>query len=230
LRDRESEISALRNTVLSGSAGRQSMLDKRRFKAAERIWTAVNDHAQLKSLAASMAILNYDAVAKRIAHEPKLRHVVDVLGAGLPTDPNDQIKNVARDEQPFVSEPVWAFFSAYTTILFASSIRYRLLKAGLEEPGLYLSNDAIRKILKAALPHQSEWIDQQGPERYYYLLDELELNLLSEIKKMLEGKDADQASLDRAKAVMGAVATAGAESARRAATGANEPDSDTAGT
>ena len=41
LRDRESEISALRNAVLDGSASRQSMLDKRRFKAAERIWTAV---------------------------------------------------------------------------------------------------------------------------------------------------------------------------------------------
>jgi hypothetical protein len=224
LRDRESEISALRNTVLDGSASRQSMLDKRRFEAAERIWTAANDHAELKSLAASMAILNYDAVAKRISHEPKLQQVIDALGAGLPTDPNQKIKNVARDEQPFVSEPVWAYFSAYTIILLASCLRYRLLKVGLEEPGQYMSKIAIQKILTAALPDQTEWIDQQGPEKYYYLLDELERNLLSEIQKMLGGKDTDQASLNRAKSIMSAIATADAESARREAVEANEID------
>jgi hypothetical protein len=42
LRDRENEIALLRNTVLAGSANRQSLLDKRRFEAVERVWTAVN--------------------------------------------------------------------------------------------------------------------------------------------------------------------------------------------
>jgi hypothetical protein len=229
LRDRESEISALRKAVLDGSASRQSMLDKRRFKAAERVWTAVNDHAELKSLAASMAILNYDAVAKRLPHEPKLREVIDAIGVDLPTDPDKKIKNVARDEQPFISAPVWAYFSAYTIILHASLLRYRLLKVGFEEPGLYMSKTAIQKILIAALPHKTEWIEQQSPEKYYSLLDELERNLLSEIQKMLEGKDTDQASLERAKAVMSALATADAENARRAATKASELDSDITG-
>jgi hypothetical protein len=42
LRDKESEIARLRNSVLSGNASRQSMLDKRRFEAVEKIWTATN--------------------------------------------------------------------------------------------------------------------------------------------------------------------------------------------
>ena len=37
LREREAEITALRNNILSGSAGRQTLLDKRRFDAVEKI-------------------------------------------------------------------------------------------------------------------------------------------------------------------------------------------------
>src|SRR5690348_12086054 len=54
LRDKEGEIAALRNTVLSGSVSRQTLLDKRRFEAVEKVWTAVNDMAPLKGLAGFM--------------------------------------------------------------------------------------------------------------------------------------------------------------------------------
>src|SRR5262245_11112069 len=63
LRDREAEIATLRNSVLAGSAGRQALLDKRRFDAVEKVWTAVNDFAPFKSLAASLVVLDHKAVA-----------------------------------------------------------------------------------------------------------------------------------------------------------------------
>src|SRR5271156_5347272 len=63
LRKKEAEIDVLRNNVLSGSAARQTLLDKRRFEAVEKIWTAVNDLAQLKSLSQTMALLNQDFLA-----------------------------------------------------------------------------------------------------------------------------------------------------------------------
>jgi hypothetical protein len=50
LRDKEAEIVALRDSVLSGSANRQTLLDKRRFGAVEKIWTAINDMGQFKNL------------------------------------------------------------------------------------------------------------------------------------------------------------------------------------
>ena len=40
LRDREAEIATLRNNVLAGSAGRQTLVDKRGFEAVEKVWTA----------------------------------------------------------------------------------------------------------------------------------------------------------------------------------------------
>ncbi|WP_271570440.1 hypothetical protein [Bradyrhizobium sp. CCBAU 11386] len=50
LRDKEGEIATLRSTVLAGSSGRQALLDKRRFEAVEKVWTAVNDMGRLPAV------------------------------------------------------------------------------------------------------------------------------------------------------------------------------------
>jgi hypothetical protein len=205
LRDKEAEIATLRNTVLAGSASRQALLDKRRFEAVEKVWTAVNDLAQLKYISSTMAILNFKAIAKR-STDPKMQQFLSLIGAGAPE--LDKIKNVARDERPFLPELAWAYFNAYTTILYASLARYKVLSAGVDEPEKYLSFEALQKILKAALPHQTNWIDENEPGAYHYLLDEIENNILAELRKILEGKEADQVAAARAKEIMGAVKAA----------------------
>jgi hypothetical protein len=201
LRDRETEIASLRSTVLSGSAGRQAMLDKRRFEAVERIWTAVNDMAQLKMLSGLMAVLNVVEVEKEI-RDPKMKQFLAMLGKGTPDA--SQLKNVARDEQPFVPELAWAYFSAYSTILYSNLMTFRALENGIE-PTKILKRDGNKEILKAALPHQSQWIDQTEPQMYHYLLEELESNLLRELRKILDGADVSRAEIEKAKQILEAV-------------------------
>ena len=53
LRDKETEIAALRNTVLSGTASRQALLDKRRFDAVERFGPRSTILRSLKACPAS---------------------------------------------------------------------------------------------------------------------------------------------------------------------------------
>jgi len=65
--------------------------------------------------------------------------------------------------------------------------------------------------LKAALPHQSEWIDGTPPEMYHFLLDELEERLLSELRNILDGVQADEAAAQKAKGILKAVSMADQE-------------------
>jgi hypothetical protein len=58
---------------------------------------------------------------------------------------------------------------------------------------------------KAVLPHHAKWIDESEPGAYHYLLDEIENHILAELRKILEGKDADQAAAVRAKEIMDTV-------------------------
>ncbi len=210
LRDREAEIAILRNNVLAGSAGRQTLLDKRRFEAAEKVWTAVNDLAPLKHLSSMMAVVNFKEVAKN-AGDPKIQQFLSFIGSAAPD--TEKLNNVARDEQLFLPELAWAYFAAYKTILYGNLLRYKVLKSGISEPEKILTNDLTKKILKAALPHQCSFIDENQPETYHFLLEEIEGYLLMELRKILEGKDADQASAMRAKEILDAVRQADEERA-----------------
>jgi hypothetical protein len=55
------------------------------------------------------------------------------------------------------------------------------------------------------------FIDQNAPETYYFLLEEIEANLLAELRKILEGKAADQAATAKAKEITDAIKSAAAE-------------------
>jgi hypothetical protein len=208
LRDREGELSTLRNAVLSGSAGRQALLDKRRFEAVEKVWTAVNDLAQLKGLSGMMATLNYKAIAEQ-ANDPKMQQVLALIGNAAPDLQN--LKNVARDERPFLPELAWAYFTAYSTILYGTLQRFTALKSGLKNPDKLFITEPGRELLKAVLPSRAQFIDKNEPETYHYLLEEVETLLLIELRKILEGKAADESATKRAKEIMDAVKHASAE-------------------
>ena len=213
LRNKEDEISTLRNSVLSGSASRQALLDKRRFEAVEKVWTNVNDLSPLKAFAAQMSVLKYKAIAKE-THDPRMQQVLATIGSAAPDI--EQLKSVARDERPFLPELAWAYFTAYRTVLYGVYGRFMILRTGLENPEQYLSKEGIQKILKTALPYRSEFIDEKEPEQYYVLLDEIENYLLMELRKILEGKDVDQASATRAREIMDAVNGVEKEQAEKA--------------
>jgi hypothetical protein len=93
--------------------------------------------------------------------------------------------------------------------------RFMMLKHSVAEtdadPEKYLSTDNLRKILKAALPHQSKFIDENDQSAFHYLLDEIEGFLLAELQKIVEGKDIDKAATVKAKLIMDAVTDADQE-------------------
>ena len=80
-------------------------------------------------------------------------------------------------------------------------MRLEVLKSGVG-PKDYADHEAITKLIKAALPHQAEFIDEYGPTGYHYLLDEIETKLLRELQEMLAGTEADQASIEKAAEVV----------------------------
>jgi len=75
-------------------------LDKRRLEAVEKIWATVIALGPAKAISATMSIIKYDAVAKDILKNPKLRQIIESV---LPStgDHSDEIAKTMK-EQPFV--------------------------------------------------------------------------------------------------------------------------------
>lgn len=124
---------------------------------------------------------------------------------GVPK-PNE-MPEIPSAEQLFVPTLVWAYFNAYATILRTNVLIFRMAQNGIDRIDDLLSIENIRKALKAALPHQAKFIDENEVARYYYLLDEIESSLLTELQKVT----ADQASASRAKEINDAIKRATAQ-------------------
>lgn len=199
LRSKETEIAALRNGALSALASRQAALDKRRIEAADQLWKAVIDLGRAKGIAMTMSVIKFESSAKLAAENPKLREMFTAISGGI--DRNQLFTQNAELTRPFVSDIAWALYSAYRAILAAATMRLEVLKSGLGQVDV-IDIEIIRKLIITALPHQSEFVMMFGIESYYYLLDELETRLLTELRQFMQSGEADKSSIERAAKIL----------------------------
>lgn len=200
LRLRESELSALRDGVLSGRANRQALLDKRRLEAIDRVWAAIVALAPYKNIASSMAIINIEEVEKVAPTDPKVRAVFQMIGSLAP--PAKSSASPTMSERPFISPLAWAYYSAYSSVVLGAYLQAKAFEFGLGKSSKIFNKEHVKDLLKAALPHQTAFIDEHGASAGYFLLDMIEELLLSELKKILEGKDLDEKEMIQAKSIL----------------------------
>lgn len=106
--------------------------------------------------------------------------------------------------QPFVSESVWAAYSAYSSVLISVFAKMQTARFGID-PDLYnLESDPV-EIVRLALPSFSKFIDEHGRGGLPYLVEPLEQNLLAEIRAQVRGVSDDDASIARARSILEAL-------------------------
>jgi DNA-binding protein Fis len=134
----------------------------------------------------------------------------------------DQTENLAKmaqhsgkRQQPFLSPLAWAYFSAYQTVVVGAYMRAKVLEIGLKDAHKLITDEPIKDVLKAALPHYSQFIDEQPVSAYHLLLDDLEKHLIAELQNMIHGDEQDQASVDRAARIMEMVEKASTKQAEQ---------------
>src|SRR6185312_4886785 len=121
LRSSEATIAALRENVFAGRGQRESLLDKRRIEAVERIWAALSKLAPLRFVSELMARVDFKVAAELAPDDPKVREFAATITKNVPE--MKDLNHGAADEQIFVSPLAWAYFSAYQLVLFGAYMR-----------------------------------------------------------------------------------------------------------
>jgi len=199
LREKEAEIAAFRSGALTVLASRHADLDKRRLEAVDQLWSSFNALAPARAIAANMAVINFESAAKEAERNPKARQFFEMIGHGF--DMNAIDLTGAAKARPFLSPMAWAVYAAIKAVTFHSVVRLQILKGGLGTTD-FADNNAIQKLVVAALPHYSEYLEKNGPSVYYYVLEALEAKLLSELQSMLSGTESDKASVQQASEII----------------------------
>jgi len=199
LRVKEAEIAALRDGALSGRERRQALLAERRQVAVERVWAATMSLGPYRQVASLMSMLKIKAISDKAPKDPALREFMETISK-LPE--NFKHENLAVQEQPFISPMAWAYFSALYSTLLVIYGQAKILSIGIENSYDLVDLASIRSMLKKALPHQANFIDKWELPQFFLLVDELESNILSELKKMLEGDEVDKATIERSNEII----------------------------
>lgn len=199
LRAKETEIAALRSGALTALASRQMAIDKRRLEAIDQLWASVTALGPARTIAALMSSISFEKAAPITERDPKARQAFEMMGKAFDFKSLDL--SGASKARPFLSPMAWATFSALQAVVMHAVMRWHVLAGGLGAKD-FLDNEAISKLIKAALPHYSNYIDKFGPSAYYYLLEALDEQLLKEIQNTLSGVEADKASIAQAAEIL----------------------------
>lgn len=195
LKRKEDEISSMRSGALSAMTSRKVALDQRRLLAVEQLWAATTELGRTKHISGLMAIVKYENSLKEAENNPTFRAIMEAMGGGF-----DLVKldlSGATKARPFVSPMSWAYFSAYQAIAMQAVAKWQALRHGVNMPEIF-DNELVRKLVTTALTHREGYIEKVGDAAYYYLLEELENLLLTEMRVSIDSEDLDRGNVERA--------------------------------
>jgi hypothetical protein len=199
LRAAESDLASIRSGALAALTSRHTALMSRRLEAVDQVWAAVRALEPVKGVAVFVMTFNFAAVSKEAATNPQLRQIFAV--AGNHVDMNKVRQESAWKARPHVSPLAWALYAAYEAILLHAMAKLHLLSRGINSPGLF-DVASLERLVKTALPNADGFMDQHGIAAAHHLLDELEAQLLDELRNTLQSSSFETASVVQAAAIL----------------------------
>lgn len=201
LSSKASQIDSIRSGTLSSLHNRQALKYRRAMDSAEAIWASTVKLGGLKHLSELFALYDPEKMAKEAARNERFKEMFEIMDKGI--NINEFKGQEPENLRIYASPLAWSLYSAYRAILLNSYARLQQIKLGIEKD--YTKNKEVLNTAKAALPQHEHHIDEQGIKCLHFLLDEIENSLLFEIKKMINGDDSDQESIEKSARINAAV-------------------------
>ncbi|OUR84757.1 hypothetical protein A9Q75_01560 [Colwellia psychrerythraea] len=194
LSKREKEIESLRQVGLNGLQQRQASIFNKQIEAVELLWAATCKLHLGKPVSEMMLRVKTEEVSKSISYDANLQKFFKYIS--MHADMKKMTEIDPNPARPFVSKLAWAYYSAYSSIIW-----HYVLQANLFENGLgdnLLETKKLTKLVSVALPHQVEYIEKFGVSVFGHLLEELQNKILEEVDSMISGKYLDTSGLQKA--------------------------------
>jgi hypothetical protein len=195
IRRREQDINDVRQTAIAALQNRESAVGERRIAAVDQLWASVIAMRKARASLQMMSVLKFEAVSEEIERDANLQQVMSVMFQ----DADFEIfaDTGAQTARPFVTDLAWSIYSAYQAILMHAVAKQYLLKSGIDGRKFF-NFEAATELVKAVLPHYSEYLDEHGDAVHHLLIDEVERLLLTELKSVYSGVGSDEESVNRA--------------------------------
>lgn len=213
LSKRENENRDLRALILSDVGSRRNILMEKQLDAAETIWKAVNVYSTLKFVQLMHDRVDFDWVKKNHDNDDSIQGFFKNIGQGIDKENFTTRLNEldVQGAQPFVTELLWALYSAYSGIFMKYYVDQLVYENGAP-PKIIADSENLKKLVLLAMPEQKTVFEKFEEVRFSIFLDLLENQILREIKRIFNGDQETQASIDRAMNIQNQLAKLNKES------------------
>ncbi len=195
------QLSVVQANALDIATHQSQVLETKRVDSIEKVWKSVVSLAGQKIAAKMMQSVNFDFAVNSAPSDPKIREMFSMLNKSLKIGPEEMNPDNTDTCRLYVSEGTWATFSAYKQVIFFAMMKMKMLEIGFDGTKM-IKADEVAAMVKAVLPHQSEFIDKYGMSSLDFLVEEMEAKLFKQLKNELHGSSAGKDSADRADAIL----------------------------
>lgn len=200
LRRSEDAIAVARNHVL-GKIALESEASVQ-VEAVKAIWIC---HCEAQNLAFCidlLKVLKEDAISDAVADQ-RVRNFTDTILSEInQTEFKILNKNISGIyHKPFVSGRIFDLHTAYNSIVNHGYATFSFWKAGMD-PRKLLDSTKVCDLVARVMPSRSDYIKKHQMQAVYYLLDEIDAELVSQMRNLLWGEDTDLDAARRASAAL----------------------------
>ena len=132
----------------------------------------------------------------------KIKKLADAIYKPNPDE--DAERNNAKQHRIFVSETVWAHYTAYASVHAFYIAQWTVLKTGVSKDALN-SPENIFGLIRSVLPDANAFIAPDGFRSVDKLLEKLEQGLMKALREDVEGNQQNQ-EIEQAASVLASVA------------------------
>ncbi len=213
LKVKEAQITDLRSGALSVLHARHTELDKRKLRAAEVLWISTMREGRLKTAVNYVSRLDIDKVREVVdrggVDAEKIQKLGEVLyeTAAIQAYIDDKVSS-PYNERLFIPDNAWIAFQALSMITTGAVAILLALKT--KAPlSLIKDNSETNELLKKVLPTSLELIDRYPERAAYFLVDQLQDEILVRLRTSIQEPGTEQQVMKGAAAIVGSLARGG---------------------
>ncbi|ELA8731673.1 hypothetical protein [Morganella morganii] len=190
IKESENELIQIRNYITSSRRERDSMLQLKRFEAAEVLIRSRQALSSLTAVVEYMKNLNIDAIMEK-GNDYKITEFINGLITPLNIDEN--IKAYKEIDKTliylYLGEKSQRKFKIYESIIFDAIAKIKILAIPLENKSEMIKHGSIAKIIIEDVPLSKDSFDKYGDSYALHWLNYFYTETLNELLNELNGKD-----------------------------------------
>lgn len=181
---------------------RSDLISELQVKAIQAIWNDVVNSYKVRLHTTMLQSLRIEEILK-MSKDQKIKQFASVIAPKSTIE--EYMKSALGDNaliyRPYVPQKLWEYFTAYKLVISMSITIFKTIELGLGEEN-FLNFEAASKKLMEVVPSSKPGFEKYGWTYMFHQDTILENLIIGEIRKFLEGEEADAQQIELATSLM----------------------------